>query len=289
MEFELPPSVPEEGHKGLAGRVLVVAGSTQMPGAAILAARAALRAGAGLVQVAHLWPGTLPIVAGAVPEATHLDLSQAKDLQAGRLPAALIAARRDVTLVGPGLSRTGRTRELVRRLLEQDGAGAFVLDADALAVCAGALEVLRGATATPLVITPHPGEAGLLLDAPVPQDEEGRRRAALELASESGATVVLKGRGTWVAREDTAELCSPGNPGLATGGTGDVLSGILAAYLARAHALGRDIDPLALAVSAVEVHARAGDLAAEQVGQRALIASDVVEALGAVQRGIDGA
>lgn len=291
---ELPPPVPAAGHKGDAGRVLLVAGSTAMPGAALLAARAAQRGGAGLVTVAHLWPGTLPVVASGAPEALHLDLAAARDLQAGRLPQALVEARRDARVIGPGLSRTGRTRELVRRSLEAEDPSPLVLDADGLAVLGGAPEVLAGATA-PLVLTPHPGEAGALLEREVGASEDARLAAARELAEAAGAVVVLKGQHTLVVEpgEGRVHRSDRGNPGMATGGSGDVLAGLLGAYLARAARLateaGRALDPFLTAVAAVEVHGRAGDRAAEAVGRRALVASDLIDHLGPIQRELDGA
>lgn len=291
---ELPPPVPAAGHKGDAGRVLLVAGSTAMPGAALLAARAAQRGGAGLVTVAHLWPGTLPVVASGAPEALHLDLAAARDLQAGRLPQALVEARRDARVIGPGLSRTGRTRELVRRSLEAEDPSPLVLDADGLAVLGGAPEVLAGASA-PLVLTPHPGEAAVLLEREVGASEDARLAAARELAETADAVVVLKGQHTLVVEPGGGRVhrSNSGNPGMATGGSGDVLAGLLGAYLARAARLatedGRALDPFLTAVAAVEVHGRAGDRAAEAVGRRALVASDLIDHLGPIQRELDGA
>jgi NAD(P)H-hydrate epimerase len=291
---QLPASVPAAGHKGDAGRVLLVAGSTAMPGAALLAARAAQRGGAGLVTVAHLWPGTLPIVAGGAPEALHLDLASARDLQAGRLPRALAEARRDARVIGPGLSRTGRTRELVRRSLEAEDPSPLVLDADGLAVLGGAPEVLAGASA-PVVLTPHPGEAAALLERELGSSEDARLAAARELAEAARAVVVLKGQHTLVVEPGGGRThrSNCGNPGMATGGSGDVLAGLLGAYLARAARIaaenGQALDPFLTTVAAVEVHGRAGDRAAEVTGRRALIASDLLDHLGPIQRELDGA
>ena len=292
---QLPPLVEPAGHKGAAGRVLLLAGSSSMPGAALLAARAAQRGGAGLVTVAHLWPGTLPIVAGGAPEALHLDLTEARDLQAGRLPRALCDARRDARVIGPGLSRTGRTRELVRRSLEEEDTSPVVLDADGLGVLGTSPELLAGARA-PLVLTPHPGEAAALLDREIEPSDEGRLAAARELAEVASAVVVLKGQHTLVVEpgQGRAHRCARGNAGMATAGSGDVLAGLLGAYLARARVVQAadgtaEVDAFSLAVAAVEVHAHAGDLAAAASGQRALIASDLIAHLGAAQREFDGA
>lgn len=307
---QLPPLVEPAGHKGAAGRVLLLAGSSAMPGAALLAARAAQRGGAGLVTVAHLWPGTLPIVAGGAPEALHLDLTEARDLQAGRLPRALCDARRDARVIGPGLSRTGRTRELVRRSLEEEDTSPVVLDADGLGVLGTSPELLAGARA-PLVLTPHPGEAAALLDREIEPSDDGRLAAARELAEVASAVVVLKGQHTLIVEPGGGRVhrCTRGNAGMATAGSGDVLAGLLGAYLARARVVQAaggtaaegtaadetaadetaEVDAFTLAVAAVEVHAHAGDLAAAASGQRALIASDLVAHLGAAQREFDGA
>ena len=150
----LPPPLDPAAHKGAAGRLLCLAGSVGMPGAGALVCEAALRGGAGLVTLGVFAQEVIQAVAPRVPEATYLDLSRTQDLYAGRLPREIDEHRHHVRLAGPGQSRSGRTRELVRRLVESDFEGPTVLDADGLNVLAGAPEVLLQARGT-VVLTPH--------------------------------------------------------------------------------------------------------------------------------------
>lgn len=263
------PSLPERprtAHKGTFGTVLVVAGSDGMLGAAMLAATAALRGGAGLVRVAV--PAALrPWIAVAVPCATTLP----------RTPAALAAALPEASavVVGPGLGATAATRALVSRVLRGSRAP-VVLDADAL----NALAPLRGplAAAAPVVLTPHPGEAARLLGTTAAAVQADRAAALQDLVRRSGAIVVLKGAGTLVGDSRRCFRNRTGNPGMATGGTGDVLAGLLGALLAQGMA------PFAAACLAVHAHGRAGDLVARRRGERGLIASDLPDAIAEVMR-----
>ena len=267
-----PPALPCTAHKGDAGRVLLVAGSEAMPGAAILSARAALRAGAGLVAVGCLDALLFSVLPPAAPEAVLVDLTEAFVLGGRTHPAAaerLLAREPHAVLVGPGLGDDARTRAVLALVLEAVRVP-LVLDADALNALDGEPERLRSARA-PLVLTPHPGEAARLLGRAVPVDAEGRARAALELCERSGALVCLKGHATVVAEPGGRVWVNPtGNPGMATAGAGDVLAGVLVAYLAPVH-----------------VHGLAGDLAAERLGARALIASDLVAELAPAQRAFE--
>lgn len=279
-DLVLPTPLPDDAHKGSAGRVLCMAGSPSFPGAACLVAGAAVRGGAGLVTVALFHPQLSAIVAPVVPEAVYLDVSRTRDLFVGRLPREIAGHEHQVRVVGPGLGRSELARELVRRLVESDFDGPLLLDADALNLLAGAPELLRQHPG-PVVITPHPGEAGRLLGRRVPADDDGRVRAAEELAELAGGVCVLKGAGTVVSDGSRSWTCAAGNPGLATAGTGDVLSGLCGAYLA---AVGESFSPFDAARLAVHVHARAGDFAAAEVGRRGLVARDVIEYLPAAQR-----
>lgn len=270
-----PPSLPRDAHKGTAGRVLCVCGSREMPGAAVLAARSAQRGGAGLVTVACADRELLSIVPIAAPEAILLDLVSSRRFPSGRADHARLA--------GPGLGATARTRRLVRALLADGSPVPLVLDADALNVLGTAVGGLR-AHAGPVVLTPHPGEAARLLGREVPSDARGRADAARELSARSGAICVLKGAGTVVAEGERVYVNATGNPGMATAGAGDVLAGLLVAYLASC-STGLDArwTPFEAAASAVHVHGLAGDLARREVGERALVASDLVAFLGAAQ------
>lgn len=257
----LPPRA-EDAHKGVFGRVLVVAGSETMLGAAVLGARAVLRAGAGLVRVALPADlcGLLPL---AVPEATTCDRRRATLRKHLGEAAAVVA--------GPGLAATAATRALVQRVLDLARAP-IVLDADALNVVAPVAVPL--ASQAPVVMTPHPGEAARLLETSTGDVEADRRAAVAALAQRSGAVVVLKGAGTLVC--DGARLFQnrTGNPGMATAGAGDVLSGVLGALLARGLA------PFEAACLAVHVHGAAGDRARAACGVEAMIASDICDRIG---------
>ncbi len=251
-----------------------------MPGAAILCVRAAARAGAGLVTLTIFARDTLTAVAAAAPETIFLDLSRA-----GRdLAAALGARADDARVIGPGLGRAERLRALVRALLADSFEGPLVLDADALNLIAPHPELCRGRRGT-TVLTPHPGEAARLLGHAIPADERGRIESASALAQRSGAICVLKGQGSVITDGERVHVNATGNPGMASGGTGDVLAGILGAYLAQASARATpDFGPWEAVLAAVHVHGLAGDLAASALGERALIASDLIEHMPAAQR-----
>ncbi|MSR60818.1 MAG: NAD(P)H-hydrate dehydratase [Planctomycetes bacterium] len=286
-----PPQLPPDAHKGDAGRVLCLAGSESMPGAAILCARAAQRAGAGLVALGCLDATLLTVVPAAAPEAVLVDLSEAFE-RGGRVrPGArerLLARAPHAVLLGPGLGDDARTRAVLTLVLETFEVP-LVLDADALNALDGAPERLRAARA-PCVLTPHPGEAARLLGREVPRESAGRAAAAQELAARAGAIVCLKGRGTVVCAPGEAPwVNASGNPGLATAGAGDVLAGILVAYLALVRSLP-DAGWSALdgARAAVYVHGLAGDLAAASRGARALIASDLIAELPGAQLRFEG-
>lgn len=282
-----PPALPRAAHKGDAGRVVCLAGSAGMPGAAILVARAAQRAGAGLVAMGCLDAALLTILPPAAPEAVLLDLCEVFELGGRVRPGAagrLLARAPHGVLLGPGLGDDARTRAVLALVLAEVQVP-LVLDADALNALAGEPERLRAARA-PCILTPHPGEAARLLGRRLSDGADGRSAAARELAERSGAIVCLKGASTLVAEPGGGLFVnSTGNPGLASAGTGDVLAGILVAYVALTRSQpGAEWTPLAAARAAVHVHGLAGDLAAARLGERALIASDLVRELAAAQR-----
>ena len=264
----LPPRDPS-GHKGTYGTVLVVAGSQGMLGAAILCARGALRGGAGLVR------GCLPrALQASFTLAAPSALSLARE---GEPKRWLAAADADAVVVGPGLGATPATRRIVRELLRHARVP-IVLDADALNVLAP-LRAALGSEA-PLVLTPHPGEAGRLLGSDAKQVQADRRQSVLELGRRAGpgCTVVLKGARTLVGDGRRLYANTTGNAGMATGGSGDVLSGLLGALLAQGLA------PFDAACLGVHVHGRAGDLVAERLSQAGLIAEDLPLAIAEVLR-----
>jgi NAD(P)H-hydrate epimerase len=271
-----PPDLPAAAHKGVAGRVVAIVGSRTMPGAAILVARAAQRAGAGLVTLAVPDRGVIQCVAPAAPEALFVELDGQR-AEGDPLPAALLSARADVRLVGCGRGDDDATRALVRALVDDAFAGPLVVDADGLN--AVAREPQRLASARRLVvITPHPGEAQRLLARPVGATATEREEAASELARRVRGICVLKGQGTVVSDGEQVWVAATGNAGMATAGAGDVLAGILAAYLC-VSVRAPQFSAWDAVRAAVHVHGSAGDLAAEALGQRALIASDLVDHL----------
>jgi hydroxyethylthiazole kinase-like uncharacterized protein yjeF len=264
-------------HKGDFGHVLVVGGAAGKSGAAILAATAALRVGAGLVTAAVPAP-SLPIVAAAraelMTEALYVDDSG--NLERGVADRVLsLAASRDAIVLGPGLGAEAGAGHMVRELVGGLPVPA-VLDADALNALAPApgekLGRLAGGSAT--VLTPHPGEMARLMGTSTPDVQRRRLEAARELATTTGTIVVLKGHRTVIAHPDGRAAVNPtGNPGMAKGGTGDVLAGMVGALLARG------VDPFDAACAAVYLHGRAGDLAAESLGQESMLAGDLLDAL----------
>lgn len=269
----LPPR-DAEGHKGAYGRVLVIAGSRDMAGAAVLAGRAALRGGAGLVTVATT-AGSQPVVAGrAVCCLTRgLPETPAGTLRLGALPELMrLAEASDVVALGPGLGVHPSTAALVGALVER-ATRPLVLDADGLNNLAGDLTPIDRA-AGPRVLTPHPGEMARLADLPGPGAvQKARSETALAFAAEHGCVLVLKGHGTVVTDGDELFVNETGNPGMATAGSGDVLTGLLAALL------GQGLAPLDAARLATHVHGLAGDLARARLGELALTALDLLDYL----------
>ncbi|MFO0973449.1 MAG: NAD(P)H-hydrate dehydratase [Phycisphaerae bacterium] len=273
---------PLDAHKGLFGRVLIVGGSRGMIGAPALAAHAALRSGAGLAQIAVPRPVQLA-VAVLAPCATTLPLPA--DAAERIAPSADGALRRraaewaDVVAIGPGMERSAGGARLVDRLLTTLRCP-VVLDADGLNNACAAPAALRSPRRAALVLTPHAGEAARLLAAlrihidPV----RDRRAAATQLARAVHGVVVLKGHHTLVCDGRRLYENPTGNPGLATGGTGDVLTGIIAALL------GQRLSPFDAARLGTFVHGLAGDLAAAKYGEAALIATDLMDALPAALR-----
>ncbi len=278
----LIPERPAGAHKGDFGHVLIVAGSRGKTGAACLAGIGALRSGAGLVTLAT--PAScVPTVAAGAPEYMTLPLAEtAAGTVSGEALEAVLDARCDVIAVGPGLGTGAGPAGLVHGLLERARVP-LVLDADALNACVDAPSRLDRRTGPDLVVTPHPGEMARLCGRSAADVQADRLGTARRFASERRVHVVLKGARTLVARPDGAVYVNrTGNPGMATGGTGDVLAGVVAAWLGQ---LG---DAAAACNAGVYLHGLAGDLAAESGGEVAMTASDLAAALGrAVEETID--
>ena len=268
------PRRPRDGHKGTYGHLLVVAGSVGKTGAAALCARAAMRAGAGLVTVATS-ASAQPVVASLLLEAMSVPLAETEARSvAFKAHDALgeLAAARDALALGPGLGLDEDTRRLARALVRET-ARPMVVDADGLTALVDHLDELRAADG-PRYLTPHPGEMARLLGASVADVQRDRLGYARAFATQHGVHLCLKGSRSLVASPDGRVLINPtGNPGMASGGTGDVLTGIVGALLARGLPADRVLG------AAVYLHGLAGDIAAERMGEEALVASDVIDAL----------
>ncbi|MFZ4396188.1 MAG: NAD(P)H-hydrate dehydratase, partial [Kiritimatiellia bacterium] len=283
---ELAPLLAPRGrgtHKGHYGHVLVIGGSHGLSGAPALAAMGALRSGAGLVsaavpEICLPWMAALAPSAMAHPIRCERGAMTATTLVAGIRPVSAF----DVVVAGPGLSVGEGTARMVEELL-RGSSSRLVLDADALNVLDGRVAQLRRTAAAPsVIITPHPGEAARLLGVTSAVIQANRNASAQELAARSQAVVVLKGAGTLVATPAGARhLNLTGNPGMASGGTGDVLAGLIAGLWAQG------LSPLDAARLAVYLHGTAGDLGVWPLGERALVADDLGHWLGPACRWLE--
>jgi len=265
---------PVDGHKGTFGRVCVIAGSIGMTGAAALVGRAALRAGAGLVRVATA-KSALPIVASIEPSYTTLPLAEdaAGRISAKALDAILTAVEEnDVLAIGPGIGQSAGLRSIVETLVQQEGLR-LVIDGDGL----NNLSKLAGwpkKRKADLVLTPHPGEMKRLWSGLFREDmPEDRQQTAARVAKSTGAVVALKGAGTVVTDGRRLYVNTTGNPGMATAGAGDVLTGVTTALM------GQGLSSFDAMVLGVYVHGLAGDIAADRLGQISVMATDIIDAL----------
>ena len=267
----LPARAPDT-HKGDVGHVFVIAGSVGLTGAAALCALGALRAGAGLVTLGL--PSSLndlmeakltEVMTTPFPETKHrtLGLRALPDLVS-------MIERADAVAVGPGLSQEPETKQLVRQLLPRI-AKPCVVDADGLNALADEPQLLKRLT-LPVILTPHPGEMGRLIRQSVADVQSDRERTATAFAALYRTVVVLKGHRTIVANVDgQVYVNETGNPGMASGGVGDVLTGLIAGLL------GQKLSLFDAARLGVYLHGLAGDLAAAERGPIGLIASDLLD------------
>jgi len=263
-----------DAHKGDFGKVCIIAGSIGMSGAAALAGRSALRAGAGLVRVATP-KSVLPIVASIEPSFTTIALPEDN---VGRISAKAIntileaVSENDASAFGPGIGISGGLRSILETLLEQEGLR-LIIDADGLNNLAG-LKEWPAKLKAELILTPHPGEmkrlwSGLFREL-LPSD---RQQQAGQLAHHTKTVVALKGAGTVVTDGENVYINKTGNPGMATAGSGDVLTGAITALM------GQGLSNFDAAVLGVYIHGLAGDIAAEKVGQVSLMTTDIIESL----------
>ncbi len=273
---------PRESHKGTYGRVLVVAGSRGMSGAAVLAGKGALYSGAGLVTLS-VPAGIQALVAAQAAEAMSHPLGPASADCLGwgaKGDIVQLLAQSDVLALGPGLGGGEDTAALVRSLLP-GLALPLVLDADGLTALEARAELLAKIPG-PVVITPHPGEMARLCGLTVAAVQAQRLDLARQKAAEWGVTLVLKGARTVIAAPDGQAALNPtGNPGLATGGTGDVLTGLIAGLI------GQGLSPFRAAVAGTFLHGAAGDLAAKEKGEAGMLAGDVATYLPAARRALE--
>ena len=263
-----------DAHKGDFGKVCIIAGSVGMSGAAALAGRSALRCGAGLVRVATP-KSALPIVASIEPSFTTISLAEDS---VGRISAKAVntildaASENDALAFGPGIGVSGELQSILMALLEQDGLR-LIIDADGLNNLAKIKDWPVKLKAE-LILTPHPGEMKRLWSGVFREELPGdRQEQAVQLAQQTKTVVALKGAETVVTDGEKVYVNKTGNPGMATAGAGDVLTGAIAALM------GQDLDNFDATVLGVYIHGLAGDIAAEKMGQVSLMATDIIESL----------
>jgi len=263
-----------DAHKGDFGKVCIIGGCIGMSGAAALAGRAALRAGAGLVRVA-ITKSILPIVASIEPSYTTIPLAEDS---AGRISAKAIntildaAGENDCLAFGPGIGISGALRSILEALIKQEPLR-LLIDADGLNNLSGIKDWPAKLKAN-LILTPHPGEMkrlwAPLFREQMPPDRQGQ---AGKLAHRTKTIVALKGAGTVVTDGQKVYINKTGNPGMATAGSGDVLTGVITALI------GQGLSNFDAAVLGVYIHGLAGDIAVERYDQVSLMATDIIESL----------
>jgi len=261
-----------DAHKGDFGHLMIVAGSPGKAGAAIMAAKGALRAGVGLASVAT--PNSLvSIVQSGIPEAMCVPTAESLEgtLGSGSEEELLKAAgNMSACAIGPGLSTHYETVQAVRNFIQRTMVP-VVIDADGLNAFVGFTDILRKSRAS-LIVTPHPGEMGRLLGISTAEVQKDRVTIASSFAKKHNATVVLKGAATIVATPSGwVYVNSTGNPGMASGGTGDALTGMIGSFLAQGYSASQ------AACLGVYLHGLAGDLAAREKGEMGMIAGDLIE------------
>jgi NAD(P)H-hydrate epimerase len=268
------PKRQPASHKGDFGHVLVIAGSFGYTGAAYLTSQAAILSGSGLVTLA-CGRSIYPIMAEKLTEVMVKPFFETKDASLSLLAEKDLvnfSAKCDSIAIGPGISQNKETQHLVRNLV-----GKFtkpvVLDADGLNAFTGNLDALKKAT-PPMVMTPHPGEMARLTGKEVQEIQDARKDIALGFAREYNTVLVLKGHNTLVASPGgEAYVNETGNAGMASGGMGDILTGMIASFI------GQGVEPFAAAALGVYFHGLAGDLAAKEKGLLSLTATDLLNKL----------
>lgn len=262
---------PDDANKGTLGSLLCICGCFGMAGAAIMAGKAALRCGLGLLKAA-LPKSIYPIAAGAIFESVFFPLEETPDgkISKNNIDFLLFEAEKSsAVLIGCGLSVCDDTEKLVNSFIE-NCTKPLVLDADALNCVAKNPDILKKAKA-PIIITPHPGEMARLVKSTPKSVNENRAEIAADFAKEYGVVTVLKGAGTIIASpEGRVMINRTGNSGMATGGSGDVLAGMTGSLSAQG------AKPFAAAAAAVYLHGLAGDIAAEKLGRISMLPTDLI-------------
>ncbi len=271
----LLPVRSDDCHKGDCGRVFVVGGSRGMIGAPCLAATGAMRTGSGLVTVGTP-ESQQPIAVVKLTEAMTVPLPETENGTLSLEALGMIksgVSKSDVCVFGPGLSQNEDIPKLIDSLIS--GSTDFVIDADGLNAIAENMDILRkhkNRLSCNIVVTPHPGEMSRLCGTSVEAVENDRTGAAVEFAEEYGVVTVLKGKDTVIAAPDgRVHVNNSGNSAMATGGMGDVLSGVIGSFM------GQGLDTYRAAVLGVFVHGVAGDLARKEIGDRGILASDLAD------------
>lgn len=266
--LKILPDRPVNGHKGTFGKILLLCGSRGYTGAAALAAMGALRTGAGLVYLG-VPESIYDIEAVKLTEPVIIPLSDDKGTYSAEAIDQILGLMKgkDAVLVGPGIGQTEGAYTVVKAVL-QNFSGPVVLDADGINVMAAHKDILRERTA-PTILTPHDGEfirfGGVLSD--------DRIESALGLALDLGVVVLLKGHRTVITDGRKSYVNTTGNPGMATGGSGDVLAGVITSLL------GQGVAPLEAAACGAWLHGAAGDICAREIGQYGMLPTDMVNVL----------
>ena len=281
---DMLPARPVDAHKGTFGTALIVAGSINYTGAAVLAGQAAGRIGAGLVTLAP--PRTIhPILAGRLIEATYLPLpDEAGSFASDAVPPLRAkVAEVDAILVGPGLGQARGTVSFVQELLsEPESLPPLILDADALNILAQRADWWETLPPT-CILTPHPGEMARLTGRTTKEVQASRLETAADMAAKWSQIVLLKGAHTVIAAPDGRTMVMPfANPALAKGGSGDVLAGAIVGLQAQG------LDAFEAAVAGAYLHGLSGELAREQLGPTAVTAGDLVDFLSVAIREVTG-
>lgn len=263
---------PDDANKGTLGSLLCICGCYGMAGAAIMAGKAALRCGLGLLKTA-LPKSIYPIAAGAIFESVFFPLEETSDgkISKSNIDFLLCEAKKSsAVLIGCGLSVCDDTAELVNSFIE-NCTKPLVLDADALNCVAKNPDILKKAK-VPIIITPHPGEMARLVKLTPKAVNENRAEISADFAKEYGVVTVLKGSGTIIASpEGRVMINRTGNSGMATGGSGDVLAGMTGSLLAQG------AKPFDAAAAAVYLHGLSGDIAAEKLGKISMLPTDLID------------